>query len=210
MDLPNLPVIAGLTQDKVATLVNALKSYKQFQEYVNNLRAGKCPFCDPLGPLNKVIDTAGEGTDSAWRMWHNPFPIQGGKPRIVSAETHLVIAPVRHITDPNQMTDDDWVNQTELIRYAVTTDHGRDGMNLPGGGILTRFGRPELNAGSILHIHTNIIVPNLKAEVRPPLAKDPKEMETDYKILAIFAKVIAGARLADFDSTELALVKDRF
>lgn len=213
--LPQLPHIDGLTSEKVATLVNALKSYKQFEQYVDNLRKNICPFCDPLGPINVVIKTVGQGSSFAWRAWHNPYPIQGPNPnpeeekkRIVSAETHLVIAPVRHVTSPSQMATEDWVNQALLIRFATTSDSG-DGLNLPGGGILTRFGRPELNAGSILHIHTNVIVPNLLTEVRPPLAKDPKEMEHDYRILAVFAKMTGGIPFNGLSNDEQELVKDR-
>ncbi|MFA6094798.1 MAG: hypothetical protein WC757_02825 [Candidatus Paceibacterota bacterium] len=207
MQLLNLPLIPGLVVEQVGTLLTAVKDYAQFKSYVDNLRGGVCPFCDPYfsqhkdkdgKQLNVAIKTIGDGQD-AWRMWNNPFPIRSGKTRIVSAETHLVIAPVRHITSPNEMTGNDWMAWTSLIQFALTDhdDCGNSGMNLPGGGVLMRFGDPSLNAGSVLHIHTNIIVPNLKGEARVPLAKEPEDVAENVRILHIFSRILSLIEAGD-------------
>ncbi len=190
-----LPVIPGLSAEDVATLLN-VKTLAQYKQYVADMLAHKCPFCEPLDTnLNRVISEHG-----GWRMWHNPFPAPNSR-------VHLVIAPVRHITHPHDLATDDWHHMTRLISRAVSQEDWLD-LELPGGGVLMRWGNPRWNAGSIRHIHTNIIVPNGEGEVRLPLAKNPKDVEKKSKTLHVFEKMRRGATVDDLAYAEYQLVKD--
>lgn len=200
--------IPGLEDEDVSTLLNA-RTFKQYRQYVQDRLNGICPFCDPLdAELNKVIRQTNDCfEDGDWRIWRNPFPQK-------HTSTHLIIAPVRHVVRANQMTFNDWQNMTSLIDYAISAI----GMGLPGGGVLMRFGDPALNAGSIRHLHVNIIVPDGTGEVRLPLAKDPKDVEAKRKVIAVFEKIRVNMHnwneplsnvLAILSEEELELVKDR-
>jgi len=210
MQTPPLPRIAGLDDEQVDTLRSSLKSYPQFCESAKNLLAGVCPFCDPLKPINVPFFTVGEGTDYAWRMWHNPFPIMGKDKngnRIVAAEVHVVWAPVRHVVDPNELTEEDWQHMAAMTRHAFSKDGG-SGLNIKGGELI-RFGPSAYNEKSVTHLHGNGIMPNRLAEVRLPLAKHPDEVAESYKILEAFAKMYNGIDFEDLDPDEKTLVEDR-
>jgi hypothetical protein len=195
-----LPKISGLEDEEVSTLLN-VRTYRQYCQYVDDRLAGKCPFCDPLDPeLNKVIQAAWKD-GLGWRMWQNPFPIK-------HSTTHLIIAPVRHIVHPDSMESGDWDQMANLINYAIS---GRDGlgMGLPGGGVLMRWGDPKLNAGSIRHVHANIIVPDGTGEVRLPLAKEPAEVEEKTRVIAVFERMRCGVKLENLPYEEQKLVEGR-
>lgn len=116
----------------------------QFDQMQKTVGQGLCPLCgagfDPK--INVVI-----WTGKYWRAWFNPFPYAGTK-------THLVFATIEHITDVSQLPAEAW---TEL---GVQAQEFIKKYDLPGGGIVMRFGDNELNGGTISHLHAHIQVPN--------------------------------------------------
>jgi len=139
-------------------------------------------------------------------MWENPFPAK-------HAEKHLTIAPSKHIVHPDQMTSDDYDLCMSLIMYAISSPDGI-GMGLPGGGVLWRWGDPERNAGSIRHMHINIIVPDGTGEVRPPLAKKPADVAKKKKIVRVWEKLrlegLSPEDARDFAQSGRVLTPDEF
>lgn len=81
------------------------------------------------------------------------------------------------------MTLGDWRNWSALIDYAMNN------FQIPGGGIATRFGNLSYSAGSISHLHTNIMVPDKTENVRVTLCKDVESQLQNEKRLAIFEKL---------------------
>ncbi len=190
-----LPEIAGLNRDQVLTLMNS-RSYKQYCDGIEAYLKGKCIFCDPLGPKNKVLFET-DGGEHAWRVWENPFPLK-------RTSRHLIMAPVQHLTDPNLITRWDWIKQGEIWLYA------RDVLGIKGGACVGRFGSPEFNAGSILHLHTNIIVPDGTGDVQITVGKSPEKMELIARRVVVFEKLRTGtSRLEDLSPEELELVDGR-
>ncbi len=129
-------------------------------------------------------------------MWRNPFPAK-------NTVEHLVLAPDRHITNLGEMTLEDW----QAFRNMVY--HFHDLTTHRGGAIVMRFGDPTLNAGSVRHIHANIIVPAGTGEVRVTLAKEREEIEHKKKVLCIFEKLRLGTPPKDLTMDEYTLVAGR-
>lgn len=192
--------IDGLENEDINTLLNT-KTYAQYVQYVKDQQNGVCPFCEPLDSnLNRVIEqiTIPDGdTEASWRMWENPFPVK-------HSERHLVIAPKRHIIHPDHMTSGDWDCLSYLFAFAISVQEGQS-IGLPGGGILLRWGDPSLNAGSIRHIHANIVVPDGTGEIKLTLAKDPEKVEQKKKVVMAFEKMRRlGEKYPDKEPEELA------
>ena len=106
---------------------------------------GKCPLCNGnnFRKHNKVI-----WRGKYWRAWFNPFPYSGHS-------SHIVLATIAHITNFAELSPQaglEWfmANQFLIKKY-----------NLPGGGIVMRFGDNEYNAGTLFHCHSHIQVPDL-------------------------------------------------
>lgn len=60
--------------------------------------------------------------------------------------------------------------------------------DLPGGGVIIRFGDMRRNAGTVPHLHENIMVPDGTAEVRIPLFKNPEDRQKNGARATEFAK----------------------
>jgi len=181
----NIPKIDGLTEHQVLTLTRARK-YKQYLSMIEDYKAGKCVFCDPLGEKNVVLVEL-----DGWRMWENPFPED-------NTALHLVLASVRHISTEELPSRHDFMSVGGLFEWAEV----RYGDRLRGGGMLMRFGSPEYNAGTILHLHAHIMVPDLKGDVRLPLAKEPARIELGYLRLRAYEKVRTGTPMTDLSDEE--------
>ena len=198
-------VIPGLSEEDVVSVANGARTYRQFLDMVDKAQKGICPFClrnfDPI--KNKILKRAG-----GWRMWQNPYPAKHTK-------THYVIAPDEHIVHPRSMTAEDWDDQSVLIDFVT---NGELGLGVLGGCIATRFGDPALNAGSIRHMHTNIIEPDGSGDVQVTLCKSLDKQRAVQTRLRIFEKLrqsgiegFEAARVAPslLTEAELALVSDR-
>ncbi len=180
-----IPEIEGLTRDQILTLSRARK-LEQFEDMIRAYRDGKCLFCDPLGEKNIVVHEA-----HGWRIWVNPIPEK-------RTRVHLVMASVRHIGPDDEILPEDFVGIGEMFRYA------RAEFKIPGGGLLMRFGSTEFNAGTMLHLHANIMEPDLSGEVRVPLAKTPEKVQMGFDRLWAFKKLLDGASPDDLTDHERA------
>ncbi len=105
---------------------------------------GTCPFCELNRNINKPM---WEEDYTCWWVWENPFPYSGHS-------RHFVIALKRHETDYLGLTHEEGLEKF-LIEQRLIGE-----FDLPGGGLVTRFGNPEHNAGTITHIHAHVQVPD--------------------------------------------------
>jgi len=200
---PGVPDL-GLDDETVASVINGARTYSQFLDMVDKAGNGICPFCPDHFDASKncVIGKHGH-REEVWQAWRNPYPIN-------HSSHHSIIAPARHITHLNAMTAEDWENMNFLIREIVK--------DLPGGCVAIRFGDPDLNAGSVRHLHVNIIVPDGTGDVQVTLAKNPqKQEEARSRVLAFEKLRSAGISVEDapqraaeiLSSGELKIVDDR-
>lgn len=187
----NIPKIPGLTEDQVLTLA-VCRTYKQHVATIEGYKAGKCHFCDPLDEkVNKVIQVSG-----AWRMWVNQFALKHTSP-------HLIMAPKQHVGPHDQITPADFSDMGKLFAWAQRE------FSIKGGGFVMRFGPPALNAGSVLHLHANLIVPDLTGNVRVTLSKEPEEFAEQIARMFVFEKLRQGVPMTDLDDQERALIEGR-
>lgn len=104
-------------------------------------QAGKCVFCEPDADA-VIVETIG------WRVIRNLWPYQG-------TGVHLLLLPVRHITDLNDLTTDEWSN------FGETLAKSRDicGLNAPDAslGLAVRSGDPAETGATVRHLHFHLI-----------------------------------------------------
>lgn len=186
-----LPVISGLTEEQALTLVYC-RYYGQYVSMLEGYLAGQCPFCDPMNDsLNRIVRVS-----RGWRMWKNPFAIQ-------HSALHLVLAPRNHIISVDQITASDFTDIGRLFIWA------RKKYKLTGGGFAMRFGSPRMSTGTVLHLHANIIIPDLTGEVEVVFAKTPEKVAEQVSRMHVFEKLRLGAELTSLDPSELKLVEGR-
>lgn len=183
-----MPRIEGLSDDQVLTLTRA-RGFDQYITMIQDYLMGKCLFCNPLAPVNVVLYQV-----DGWRVWENPFPAK-------NTVLHLVAAPIRHVSTEELPLVEDFTALGKIFNWAKD----RYQKCFQGGGLLMRFGSPKLNAGTILHLHANIMVPDLKGEVRPPLAKEPADIERGIKRLWVFENMRSGVAKSDLSDEDRTL-----
>ncbi len=94
-----------------------------------------------------------------------------------------LILPKRHLVDAAELTVTDWLDFGELYRYC------REKL-VPSGALVMRFGNPSMHAGTIPHLHANVIMPTCGIEYRAPFAKDLDWHEDDYRRMIEFLERI--------------------
>lgn len=168
-DFSTLQIAGVPTEEIAATLMNT-KSLSQYVDMVDKIRREVCAFCpEHFDPAKNVV----VAENHRWHGWVNPYPKDG-------AAVHLIIAHKEHFTRLADLTPADFAALIDVIKLMPGA------LDIPGGALLMRFGDPTYNAGSMRHLHVNIMQPNLLEELRPPLAKTPAELAEKFAIICVF------------------------
>ncbi len=129
--------------------IDRARTEEQRAAYAGTIGQGVCPFCGKTEDLPKEIREQILIEGVYWRAWRNPFPYPGHA-------AHIILAPIQHWTQPGEGPPEaaqEWMEiNVRLIQE----------LELPGGGIVMRFGGHEHKGGSITHLHSHIQVPNRK------------------------------------------------
>ncbi len=141
----------------LGTLGNC-RTLEQYREMKRFLEEGKCPFCEPCSMANKPLRVG-----KHWVIKHNDFPYP-------AHAHHLVLFTREHITDIALLSPSAWAEWGEFNIWAIRE------YRLPGGGLVMRFGDPAYNAGTIIHPHSHIQVPDLTDDARATFAKSPERL----------------------------------
>lgn len=100
--------------------------------------------------------------EGGWVAWEVP---QNFTTRRSTLDLQIVFFPKRHLRRQTEL------NKSErLARYDVL-DWVEETYNIPGGGIISRFGDVRYSVGTVMHMHETIMVPNRQGEVIVPLQK---------------------------------------
>lgn len=144
--------------------MSRVRSEAQQQAYLTTIGKGICPFCGDMTPeiRERMIH---EGT--YWRAWHNPHPYTGHA-------THIVLAPREHWTQPSEIPTLAMVEWFELVNRLILE------FDLPGGGLVMRFGDNSYKGGSIAHLHSHIQVPDRTTFALAVFFEDPS-LKTFFK-----------------------------
>ncbi len=146
-------------------------SYKQYHTMRTGFEAGKCVFCELNPVLNKII--LEDEFTACWAV-HPDFLRK-------ELAHHFIIIPKREVRFPTELTEAEVVSMHSIQIILFST------YDLQGGIIATRFGDMRLNAGTVPHLHVNIMVPNGTGEVRIPVFKDPGDRDKNVARAAGFA-----------------------
>jgi hypothetical protein len=137
-----LPTIEGLEKQDICLLLNA-RNYAYYLSMIRQIRNHECPF-DRLDPeLNKILFQVG-----SWRIWECPAQF-----RQKNLARHFVAASEHHFTHLHS-DNHSWDELIEMLIKSLRE------LGLRDFRIVIRFGDPSLHAGSIRHIHVNILVPD--------------------------------------------------
>ncbi len=130
-----------------------------------------CPFCTIDPEVNTILLV-----DEFVQCWHVNEVFM--RPELL---LHFIITPKRHLRFPWEM------RRAEHVSIAWATEQLAMHYPLAGGIIATRFGDMRLNAGTVPHLHVNIMVPNRTDKVKVPVFKDSKERKDNQARAAAFA-----------------------
>ncbi|GEM_PF-1662437 len=184
--------IPGFNDETIYSLRN-INNFRYFRTARDHMKVGRCPFCQIDQELNKVLFE-----NDSWMIWENPV-----KKKNNGLAFHFVI-PYKptHITDPFLLNTNDWMRFAE-VWYWVMSNY-----NLNGGALMSRFGLPTLNAGTIRHFHHNILVPDGTKEHRPPLTKKPEDfVNEDGPRLLVFEEMYQGTPFESLSDEKKKLVE---
>jgi diadenosine tetraphosphate (Ap4A) HIT family hydrolase len=154
----------ALTEEQIECL-RGCSQYPQYYKGRKNFEENFCPFCTPDPKINTVLyDQAG------WVAWEVP---QNFTTRKSTLGLQLVFFPKRHVRKTTELDD------AERLGYFQVIDWAHAYFDIPGGALVNRFGDMRYNVGTIMHMHTTLMVPNRTGEVIVPLQKSP-EMWTEH------------------------------
>lgn len=147
------------------------RTFPQYELMRQHFEAEHCAFCF-LDPEKNVVLWEDQYA-SAWSV--HPTLKQKG------LHEHLIIIPKRHVRFEHDLTDVEVLSMHHATKYLASQ------FPLPGGICATRFGDMRLNAGTVTHLHKNIMVPNGIDEVRVPVFKTPTDRELNVARAKAFA-----------------------
>lgn len=104
-----------------------------------------CPFCPEHLEKNHREPITKEGVH--WFVAPNDYPYP-------DAKLHLLLIPKRHVESFLELTPEERLEYFELMDW-IAKEH-----DVRGGGLLMRWGEPELTGGTIYHLHAHFIAGN--------------------------------------------------
>lgn len=114
-----------------------------------------CPFCPTELTRRGRVPLRQR---SGWMVLPNEYPR-------LDVETMMLVVPKRHILSVADLTDEDWMDRGYLEAVCERE------LGFAGGGIVMRAGDPRDNAGTLPHVHVNMIQPKREGGMSVPLAK---------------------------------------
>lgn len=121
--------------------------YQDQADYMRQiLNDGLCPFC--WEHLKQYHKRPIEWEGSHFVVTKNHWPY-------VHTKTHLLVIIKRHITRIEELTSEEWAELKQAFDWAMQN------YDFPGGALAMRFGDTNYSAGSVVHLHAQIILPDI-------------------------------------------------
>lgn len=110
--------------------------------------AGHCPFCqDHWYKYNTPEATLKDGKH--WFLVKNRWPY-------VNTKQHFLLITKEHIETFGELSDNARVELFELTDWAINE------FTIPGGALAIRFGDTRHSAGSVQHLHAQLVHPDVE------------------------------------------------
>lgn len=132
-------------------------------------RRGVCNFCPENRSDGKVREPLWQGRH--WVVVPNKWPYE-------FTTLHLLAIPERHVTFPNELTGEEWMEFHALLDWAIRKH------KLEAGSIGIRFGAMHLTGATVEHLHVHLIVADPDTakpgyeRVRFPMGPKPTEKKS--------------------------------
>ncbi|MFA6295206.1 MAG: HIT domain-containing protein [Candidatus Paceibacterota bacterium] len=164
--------VEGVNPSDIWQLFNC-SNYHYFYKKVQDLRVGRCGFCN----IDLKFNTVHFETEH-WVVMENTIAPQAGQ------EHQFVIPCRRHVQSFSELT---FAEVCDLLAIVQKID--RD-FNITGSVSVMRSGDPARNARSMPHFHFNHHVPTGKERVEITIAKSEKDLQKKLPILLVFKKML--------------------
>lgn len=158
----------------VSNNIQYLMGCRSFAQFCSTLRTIArpeefCVFCNPHLVKNQPLHST-----TFWYLKESDFPVKG-------TSKSLLIIPRRHlVTTEERLRREDGAAMIELLNWAI--DH----FNIPGGGLVLRFGGVNWHVGTVPHAHFNVLVPTGVDDCVATLGKPRGDRVENYKRLLTF------------------------
>lgn len=127
------------------------------------IESGECPFC--MEALKKYHRTPILKETKHWVFTRNAWPYE-------NTREHFLLILKTHKETLSELTAEEGADYFELVAWAETE------FALPGGGLAMRFGDTNYSAGTVKHLHAQLIVPDIEKPsfqpVRFKIGKTPQ------------------------------------
>lgn len=138
---------------------------EQRDEMAEILKSGNCPFC--VEHLNTYHNLPFLKKGTYWWLTPNKWPYDYTK-------VHLLAISTKHLTDLSQLEPAAGAELIELCQWA------QKHFSIKGGGLVLRFGDTKYSAGSVQHLHAQLVSPDIDADgyqpVRIKIGKSPENL----------------------------------
>ncbi len=191
MDGQTALVISGITDRNKLACLSRARRYAQYCRGVEEMLAGRCPFCQIDRDYNQIIFE--DPNCMAWPC----------RPPEDHTAKHFLIVPRRHVTGIQQLRQDE-MSSAITAYLTILTKYG-----IKSCGVLIRDGDATLSAGSIEHLHVHMMVPDGSGRVAPPFFKGAESEAESLARAIVFEKLRTGTQESDLSPEERALVAGR-
>lgn len=118
------------------------------------LAADHCPFCEENLKTYHKAPILKEG--KYWTLTENQWPYDHTK-------HHFLLIYKQHVTNLSGADAEAGRELFELIQWLEQT------YDIPGGGLAMRFGDTDYSAGTVAHLHAQLLVPQINDEDFEPV-----------------------------------------
>jgi diadenosine tetraphosphate (Ap4A) HIT family hydrolase len=163
--------VPGVKPEDVWRLFNT-SNYRYYKQTVEDLKAGKCPFCQIDAKRNHILYE-----NDLWILWKNEVAPRSGQ------ECQLVAPSRRHVENILDLGPWEWIRFHDLLQWA------NKNLGVGGDGVwVVRTGDPARNAKSVPHLHFNFQMPTGKERVEVTIAKSEEDFHKKLPVLHAFEK----------------------
>ncbi|NCN87720.1 MAG: hypothetical protein GW941_02380 [Candidatus Pacebacteria bacterium] len=134
--------------------VDNAREDEQVKVMENIIKNDECPFC--LDNLKKYHKQPILKETKYWLLTNNQWPYPNTK-------VHLLIIYKKHAVNLSELADQSGEELLQLVKWAEKE------YQIPGGGWAMRFGDTRYSSGTVNHIHSQFLVPDIKKEAYQPI-----------------------------------------